>query len=1207
MGMALGTPRTPSPYSDDGNFMLPLPSLPIRVLGCKTADVSCVAGQQFADGVESPNDMLVDSDDLLADAENEKDDVAIINPDSDNEPHLRADDIEAMMREVFPPLPEDPPILETQHHTWHIPNWRSLSKKEHGPIFEVGGFPWRVLMFPFGNNVDHTSFYLEHGFPDGKPPDDFVCTVQFGLVLWNPSVPEVFVEHHAHHRFTKEEGDWGFTRFVEVRRLWTIPFEGTGRYLVENEECNMTAFVRIVKDETGVLWHNFQNYDSKKETGYVGLKNQGATCYLNSLIQSLYFTNVFRKAVYQIPTQDEETLGNSAYTLQRLFYQLQTSNNAVGTNELTKSFGWETRHIFEQQDVQELSRKLMERMEEKMKGTEAENVLPKLFCGKLRTYISCINVDYESRRVEDFWDIQLNVSGNKNLEESFKDYVQVETMDGENQYFASDEHKLQDARKGVIFESFPDVLHLQLKRFQYDIDHDAMMKINDRHEFPDTFDAAPYLSDEADRSESWMYQLHSVLVHSGDLNAGHYYAFIKPEKDGWFYKYDDDRVTKATLRETLEENYGGEQPPSNGQKQLTKGGQPLMRQNSAYMLVYIRQNRLDSVLPPITQDDTPPHLQKKLDDEEAMRIARKKERDEQHLYLTVKVITEDSFKAHGSTDLTSFESNHEVEPAGPYTYKLLKKSTPKDLTIKLGEDTGVDPRRLRLWSMVNRQNKTTRPDAPIPDAIATLEEAQQRLAQSKTPELRLWAELAEDLDAEGNPVWQSPYGSPNGITPKSDLIVLFMKWFDSESQSLAGAGHIYISREKKVEELVPAILKKMNWPDKTPSGEKLQLRLFEEIKPNMIEPMKAKQSLKAAELQDGDIICFQKADGKGSEPGSDRESLISSVSSLSDRNESAPLFYDFLLHRREVRFVPHPTRNTDVQGLPLVDLVLSSKNSYDQVAAKVGERLKVDPTHIRFWTVNASNNNPKGSVKRGQAGAQILSTILNPPYSTFSNNNQRADSLFYEILDISLAELDTKKPMKVTWLSEGVSKEEIFDILVPKAGNVDDLIAVLVKKAQLEDELKAGPIRVYEVHGSKIQKELARSHPVAGISDYTTTVAERIPEEDLEAPGSEFVTAFHFQNEPSKAHGTPFRFRIKEGEKFFDSKKRLEKRLGIKGKNFEKIKFAVVRRATYSKPQYLSDDDTIWDLASQEEDMLGLDHVDRTRTIRNGAGDLFLK
>ena len=37
------------------------------------------------------------------------------------------------------------------------------------------------------------------------------------------------------------------------------------------------------------------SYDSKKETGMVGLRNQGATCYLNSLLQSLYFTNAFRQ------------------------------------------------------------------------------------------------------------------------------------------------------------------------------------------------------------------------------------------------------------------------------------------------------------------------------------------------------------------------------------------------------------------------------------------------------------------------------------------------------------------------------------------------------------------------------------------------------------------------------------------------------------------------------------------------------------------------------------------------------------------------------------------------------------------------------------------------------------------------------------------------------------------------------------------------
>jgi ubiquitin carboxyl-terminal hydrolase 7 len=35
-------------------------------------------------------------------------------------------------------------------------------------------------------------------------------------------------------------------------------------------------------------------WDSKKLTGFVGLTNQGATCYMNSLLQTLFFTNKLR-------------------------------------------------------------------------------------------------------------------------------------------------------------------------------------------------------------------------------------------------------------------------------------------------------------------------------------------------------------------------------------------------------------------------------------------------------------------------------------------------------------------------------------------------------------------------------------------------------------------------------------------------------------------------------------------------------------------------------------------------------------------------------------------------------------------------------------------------------------------------------------------------------------------------------------------------
>ena len=111
----------------------------------------------------------------------------------------------------------------------------------------------------------------------------------------------------------------------------------------------------------------------------------------------------------------------------------------------------------------------------------------------MKSYIRCVNVDFESSRSEEFYgqcmssnpssrllsfqtDIQLNVKGMRNLRESFQDYIAVETLEGDNKYQAEG-HGLQDAKKGVIFQSFPPVLHLQLKRFEYDMQRDAMVKV----------------------------------------------------------------------------------------------------------------------------------------------------------------------------------------------------------------------------------------------------------------------------------------------------------------------------------------------------------------------------------------------------------------------------------------------------------------------------------------------------------------------------------------------------------------------------------------------------------------------------------------------------------------------------------------------------------------------------------------------------------
>lgn len=163
-----------------------------------------------------------------------------------------------------------------------------------------------------------------------------------------------------------------------------------------------------------------------------------------------------------------------------------------------------------------------------------------------------------------------------------------------------------------------------------------------------------------------------------------------------------------------------------------------------------------------------------------------------------------------------------------------------------------------------------------------------------------------------------------------------------------------------------------------------------------------------------------------------------------------------------------------------------------------------------------------------------------------------------------------------------------YDLLVPRTGTVEDLIQALQKKANLSDEAEAGRIRVYETSSHRFYREPRREHLVSNLNDYTQIYAERVPEEELAADDNNFINVFHFQTEVTRVHGVPFKFLLVEvsgtmltkkggadnypqGEKFVDTKKRLEKRTGLKGKSFEKIKFAVVRRANFSKPQYLND------------------------------------
>ncbi|KAF9457164.1 hypothetical protein BDZ94DRAFT_1342402 [Collybia nuda] len=1078
-------------------------------------------------------------------------------------------DHEAFAAKHMPDLGHD--VKDFRVFSWRLTSWKKLDKKLTSPEFDCGGHKWRILLFPFGNSNappnDTVSVYLDYAEPK-KAPEGWHACAQFALVISNIHDPTVFTVSHAHHRFIAEECDWGFTRFSELRKLFNLQ-EGHHRPTIEDESADITVFVRVLDDPTGVLWHNFVNYDSKKETGCVGLKNQGATCYMNSLLQSLYCTRYFRRAVYQIPTEDDHPTESVALALQRVFYHLQTSDQPVGTTELTKSFGWKSLDSFLQHDVQEFNRVLQDKLESKMKGTKAEGAITKLFVGKMKSYIKCVNVDYESSRIEEFngmsiiQNIQLNVKGMKTLYESFQDYVAVEMLDGENKYQAEG-LGLQDAKKGIIFESFPPVLHLQLKRFEYDLQRDAMVKINDRHEFPFEIDLDEFLDAGADRSQPWVYKLYGVLVHSGDLHGGHYFALIKPDRETRWLKFDDDRVTPVTDKEVLEENYGGEalnnMPPSLQRNQV----RAMKRFTNAYMLVYIRESAVSEVLAPFTDEDTPPHLKRRLDEEKLQIEAKKREREEQHLFLTAKVITDETFARHEGFDLATFDEKNWPSSELP-SFRVLKQETYTTFKSRVAQHFNYPESQIRLWVLVNRQNKTVRPDTHIPENEPTLTvEVIRNNMAARQNDLRLYLDIIPD---------------PTKPDPPQQSIMIFLKHFDTSKQSLLGVGKTYMLRNSKVGDLALVINERMRWTPGTP------LKLYEEIKPGMIELMKPKLSFSQSEIQDGDVICFQVDLPEKEIHDLESQGLYSNPTQ----------FYDFLQNRVLIIFRPK-FEDTD-HDHPEFKLVLSKKQNYDTMSAKAGEYLRHDPIKLRFTTTHATNGSAKSVLKRSLN--QSIAEIMAPTYV-----NPTTTIILYEKLDVSIVELETKRSLKVIWTGIHNKEEAAHSFLLPKTSMVHDLADHLSKLVTLTPA-GAGKIRVFEVSkDGKTQKEFTGSEMIGNIPDPVELYAEEIPREELEADDSDKVIGvFHFSKELSRTHGVPFKFVVKRGEKFADTKKRLQQRIGVSDKDLAKYRFALIQVSTFKQPSYIEDEDTIYEHQFAPEDVLGLDHVDKSGKTRAGAGE----
>jgi len=162
-----------------------------------------------------------------------------------------------------------------------------------------------------------------------------------------------------------------------------------------------------------------------------------------------------------------------------------------------------------------------------------------IFYGIHVSEITSMNTDDTlSVTPEPFSVISLPIPGNllhPTLYDCFTQYCDKEELVGDNAWFNDETGSTEDARRGIVFWSLPDILIIDLKRWS-----SSGRKVSKLVDIPlEGLDMSSYV--KGYNRHKYVYDLYGTCNHSGGVAGGHYTAHVKNANGHW-YLFDDTRV-----------------------------------------------------------------------------------------------------------------------------------------------------------------------------------------------------------------------------------------------------------------------------------------------------------------------------------------------------------------------------------------------------------------------------------------------------------------------------------------------------------------------------------------------------------------------------------------------------------------------------------------------------------------------------------------